>query len=181
MKRILIISLGIIALMLDGCRKPEEEIIREGYTPIYLNKQDAYNIRFIPPKAVEYPGKIYVKDSLIYLVEKNEGIHVIKNSDPRNPEIIGFLKIGGIKNLSIKSYMLYAENFTDIVAIDISNIESPKVLKRIKNINPIKNIMAPEADGWFKCADTTQGYVIGWRKQTIKNPKCYKGIDPEIE
>lgn len=181
MKRLFFYAFLIVGFIFNSCRKPDNKQMKEGYTPIYLSKHDAYDISFKAPQPVENPGKIYIKDSSIYLVEKDEGIHVINNSNPQSPEITGFLKIPGIKNISIKTHVLYAENFTDIVAVDISDIKSPRIAKRIKDVNPVKNIMAPEEDGWFECADTTKGYVIGWRKQTINNPKCYKGIDPEYE
>ena len=36
--------------------------------------------------------------------------------------------------MAIKSDILYADNVLDLLAIDISNIQSPKVTKRLDNV-----------------------------------------------
>ncbi len=82
------------------------------------------------------PGKIYYKDHTIYLNEKYKGIHVIDNSNPANPQNIGFINIPGCIDISIKNNSLLADNATDLVAIDISNLQQLSVTKRIQNVFP---------------------------------------------
>ena len=37
------------------------------------------------------PGKIYVKDNILFVNELAEGVHIIDNTNPSQPELIGFI------------------------------------------------------------------------------------------
>jgi len=86
------------------------------------------------PRALENPGKIYFYNNYILLNELREGIHVIDNSDPSNPNTVGFIAIPGNVDIAVSHNILYADNYADLVAIDISNLEDPKLLKRDESV-----------------------------------------------
>ena len=70
---------------------------------------------------------------------------------------------------------MYADNFTDLIAIDFSKPDSPKVINRVKNLYPNKNGDADypkNYNGYFECADATKGKVLGWKESVLDNPQC---------
>ena len=88
------------------------------------------------PQVLEETGKIYIKGHLIFLNEFGKGIHVINNRNPYKPEIIAFLNIPGNVDIAIRDNILYADSYTDLVVIDISDPKNIKEIKRIRNIFP---------------------------------------------
>jgi hypothetical protein len=83
--------------------------------------------------------------------------------------------IPGNNDIAIKDDILYADNTSDLVSIDISNIDSVFVTKRIPNIYPLESQRYPNfVRGYFECVDTTLGYVISWEKGMLQDPKCYR-------
>jgi hypothetical protein len=61
------------------------------------------------------------------------------------------------------------------VAIDITDLSNVHITKRVAEIYPVENQMFPEfATGYFECVDTAKGYVAGWEKVNLSNPKCYR-------
>jgi len=148
---------------------PEQDVIEdqiiEGLKPIYSNGDDWQNIKTTDPQSIKKLGKIYYKDNKIFVNEFLKGIHIIDNSDPINPVKIKFIEIIGNKDIAIKGQILYADNLTDLVTLDISNLDDIKVLGRVKDI--------PEGHiGPFECVDPSKGKVIGWEEATLVNPDC---------
>jgi hypothetical protein len=82
---------------------------------------------------VQTAGKLYIKDRYIYLNEVEKGIHVIDNIDPSSPKQVAFLNIPGNMDIGVKDNILYADTYTDLLAIDISNPKNATVTKAIPN------------------------------------------------
>ncbi|MDZ4709927.1 MAG: hypothetical protein SH818_16120 [Saprospiraceae bacterium] len=80
------------------------------------------------------PGKIYVYGNYLLINEINEGIHIIDNSNPAHPVPLSFVVISGNKDMAVKENVMYADNAIDLLAIDISDPESPKFLKRVDGV-----------------------------------------------
>lgn len=104
-------------------------------TPIYKSLDEIrQDISIEDPRALYNPGKIYFYNNYILLNEVREGIHVIDNSDPANPVKVAFIIIPGNVDMAVKNDVLYADNFIDLLAIDISNPEKPVVKTRTENV-----------------------------------------------
>lgn len=148
----------------------------EGYKPIYAPSGEAKAIKTLDARDVETQGKIYLKGDYIYIGDVNRGVHVIDNSDPRNPVKVKFIQIYGNHDISIKGNIMYADNMEDLVAFDISDLVNPVVMKRIEDVYELPNQYYPENVAWgtyFECADPDKGYVVGWVPALITDPKCY--------
>ncbi len=146
----------------------------EGYKPIYISKENLHKIYSDTPQPLINPGKIYVWNKYIFINEKSKGIHVIDNSNPTSPKKISFINIPGNIDIAVKSNVLYADNVSDLVALDISNINNIVLTKRIENLYSKRLQMFPDniTNIYFECVDTNQGYVINWVKTTLHKPKC---------
>lgn len=147
----------------------------EGLRPIYVPELDWDEIKVSEPRPIEFLGKIYYKDNLIYVNERNKGFHVIDNSDPTNPTPLKFIQVYGSEDIAIKGNMLYADNVSDLVTIDISDLENLSVVNRVRGLYPDSKKEYPEGySGYFECVDATQGIVIGWEEATLENPSCLR-------
>ncbi len=110
------------------------------YVPVYVSKDEVKaNVKSKTPRKVENPGKIYIKGQYIFLNEVDRGIHVIDNSNPGNPKNIAFINIPGNVDMAVKGNILYADLYSDLLAIDISNPQQVKLKTYIDNVFPYRN------------------------------------------
>lgn len=108
--------------------------------PVYESKTVVLsNIRSDEPKSLNAPGKIFIQGDYIFVNEVNKGIHIINNKDLRNPKIMAFINIPGNLDIAVKGNMLYADMFTDLVVIDISDPLNTKLIRNISSVFPERN------------------------------------------
>lgn len=134
----------LLLLMITGLNEP---VYYGPYKPVFMLRTEMEkNVKLEEPQTLINPGKIYIKDHLIFINEKYRGIHVIDNSNPENPVNIGFIHVDGCIDIAVKNDVLYADNAVDLIALrldqDITGIE---VTKRIKNVFP--QFPAPDGRG----------------------------------
>jgi hypothetical protein len=159
--------LPAILFLLISCI-PEDDLDRHtDYSPILMTRSQLENsISFHPARDFIRPGKIYTKGQYIFINEKFKGVHVIDNINPSNPQKIGFIMVPGSIDIAVKDNSLYVDNATDLVTIDISKINEPKVTDRVVNAFP--ELIPPDADvvpGNYSSADRPQNTVIiSWEK-----------------
>lgn len=87
--------------------------------------------RAIPAKKT---GKIYIYNDYLFINEPNKGIHIYNNSNPAAPVNMAFLQIPGNVDLAVQNNILYADNYVDLLAFDISNINNIKQVKRVTDV-----------------------------------------------
>ncbi len=92
------------------------------------------SVKTLPAQDLENPGKIYVKDNYLFINEVKRGIHVIDNTNPSSPKAISFIQILGNVDMAVKDNILYADSYTDFVALDISNPTNVKEVSRTINV-----------------------------------------------
>ena len=150
----------------------------EGVRPIYaatnINNWDV--ITPLPAQPIQNLGKIYYKDNFIFVNERFRGIHIIDNNDPTNPIPVQFIEVLGNEDIAIKGNFLYADNMTDLVVLNISNLDNIQEVNRVKGLYPdVSANPFPEGfSGFFECVDESLGTVIGWEEATLLNPNCFR-------
>ena len=166
----------LLLLIMAGCTKSSEDQTNiEGYKPIYIDKVAAFDVSASGPVAFESPGKMFLWQNFIYVTDIGYGVHIIDNSDPSKPNKLAFISIPGVKDAAVKNGTLLADNFTDLVAFDNTDVSNITLSKRLKGLYPFDGQFYPEfGTGYFECADTTNGYVLKWEKAMLNNPKCYR-------
>ena len=103
----------------DTCKHTYSYIL---YLPVYkTTAQVRANIKSNPAEAIQQPGKIVLLGNYIFLNEVDKGIHIIDNSNPSSPKNIAFIDIPGNEDLAVKGNTLYADLYTDLVTLDISD------------------------------------------------------------
>jgi len=176
--QLLILFLGLIAI--TGCEVIDREStapigIVEGVKPIYAAKEGWDVIQTKAPQPIQHLGKIYYKDPYIYVNERNQGVHILDNTNPFAPVPIKFIKISGNEDIAIKGDILYVDNITDLVSINISDLENIEVTSRVKDLYQESKKAFPDGyNGYFECVDDSKGIVIGWEKAQLENPTCFR-------
>ena len=107
------------------------------WEPVYRTKDEVRaNIKNNSSREIERPGKIYIRGNYIFLNEIDRGIHIIDNSNKAAPRNIAFIDIPGNMDMAVKGNILYADFYTDLVAIDITNPQQIVVKKFTENVFP---------------------------------------------
>ena len=145
-----------------------------GYRPVYKNPEEISKVEVQAARSLSSPGKIYTFDRYLFINELGKGIHIIDNTDPKKPENLSFVSILGNYDIAVKDNWLYADNFSNLLVIDIAEPKVPKVVKSISNVIPVHNY-PPLMGVYFECADNKKGVVVDWEKVEMdKQPKCYR-------
>lgn len=133
------ITICFIVFFLQGCLKDTytKTYHYTYYLPVYKTSREVRNnIKSNPSQPIEKAGKLYVKGQYIFLNEIDKGIHIIDNSNPSQPQQVAFVTIPGNMDLAVKGNTLYADLYTDLVAIDISNPRSVMLKKVVEGVFP---------------------------------------------
>lgn len=130
------------------------------YLPFYMTRAELEHSVFFAdgPREMSDPGKIWVRGTEIFVNERYKGVHVIDNSDPRNPRQTGFIVAPGCIDMAVKGDIIYMDNAVDLVAF---NLDSGEETSREKDIFPPPS----SPDGMSAHSFTQQGYIlVGWSK-----------------
>lgn len=137
-----------------------------GYIPVLMDRAEMERaIKFEPPRPMIDPGKIYYKIPFLFIVEKHKGVHIIENSNPANPEKIGFIHIDGVRDIAMKNDVMYADNAVDLIAVKLNaSYTSATVSKRFKNYFP--EMLAPDGRGFPSYVYKNRpanSVIVGWK------------------
>jgi hypothetical protein len=138
------------------------------YKPILLDTISLFkSISFGPLKDINNPGKVYVDNVDLFVVEQYAGVHFFDNTNPSNPIQTGFLSVPGCLDMSVSGNVMYLNNAQDMVAIDISNPKNPVVTRRIRNAyaKPGTPDGAELTNVYAKIPDNT--VIVGWERIPI--------------
>lgn len=138
-------------------------------------------------KELENPAKIYTYGDYLLISEAKKGIHIIDNSDPKNPKNLSFLAVAGVLDMAVKDNTLYADNYTDLVSFDISDIKNVKEIGRLKNMFTygLHDGLSWYYDGFNKTITDYEWKIVTQKVQTNCGengnpwPIYYKGGQPE--
>lgn len=168
---ILLLSITSALFITPGCLKDHCTHTSKYtvYTPVYqpLNKIRSA-IKAEAPRELRQTGKIYFHNGYLFLNEVNKGIHIIDDRNPSSPKNMAFINIPGNLDLAARGNILYADSYTDMVAIDISDPSNVKVTKRIKNV------FTPRSYNYgFRDDPSGRGMITGFQaKDTLVKRDC---------
>lgn len=168
MKKYLALLLFFTAFLFQSCLKDKILYTYTMAIPVYQSKAAVYtNIRSNDPQQVESPGKLFITGNYIFLNEVDKGVHVIDNSNPANPVLKAFINIPGNLDIAVKGHTLYADLYTDLVVVDITNPLAARFEKYIPMVFPARNY------GGSFVADSSRVIVDWVRKDTTVDYSAY--------
>lgn len=136
-------------LIVTGCTKDRGFSAMKIFTPVYKSTADIRAaIKADEPQPVSEAGKMFIQGNYIFLNEVNRGIHIIDNTNPSAPVNKAFINIPGNGEVFVKGNVLYADSYTDLLAIDISNIQHIQFKSYLHNAFPSRSyvlgVLVPE-------------------------------------
>ena len=163
------------------CRYYPDYWFSDALLPIYADSVKIHQVLVESPRPLKNTAKIYYKDSTIYIIEKDSGIHVIDNRVPATPKPIRFIKMMGCADIAIKGTTMYADNYTDLVTLDVSNPNQPKMVNRLTGMYPAAADGKPALQyrgygQYYQCIDASKGKVIAWNRGALDTLKCYSKL-----
>ncbi len=170
---LLVGTITMLAVSLQSCEDACEDTY--SYTtsePVYVSYED-FRVPITTGEAqvMETPGKLYFIAPYILVNERHKGIHIIDNSDPTNPINTAFIKIEGNVDMAVKNSVLYADSYTDLLAIDISDLNNVQLLKRVENVFAENFATHPEL-----------GFIVEYETvEHIETVKCGEEIPIHID
>ena len=178
-KHLIIFSSAVLLASLMGCIEGNDDSIRPlqaYYKPVYANKQDLFRIKVQAAKPLSNPGRIYLKDKLLIINERFQGFHIIDNTDPADPKPLLFLEVPGAVNMAMQGQYLYADNITDLLTIDLGDLQQIREVNRQKNTFTGNQNYPPFRDVGFECVDASRGVVVGWEEAPMPatKPECWR-------
>lgn len=149
----------ILPFAFSACVKDKVTRTYTIYTPIYKSKTAVLaEVGSRSASTVKNPGKIYQYGTYIFLNEIGQGVHVIDNANPSSPVRVAFINIPGNLDVAVSNNTLYADMYTDMLAIDITNPLHASVKKKIADAFPERNW------GYGFTADPAN-YIVDWVKK----------------
>ena len=182
MRRMILLLFVLTALGFISCNDEDDGKYAEYLVakPLKMSKADFKKaIDVIAPIPMDESGKIYVYGDYIFVNEKYEGVHVVDNSDPKAPQKIAFIKIPGNVDVSVKGNYLYADSITDLIVLDISDINNIRTVNRLENVLRDNVIFPFEVDIYeWQDIDYENDIVIGW--ETVKERRLIEEVQVDF-
>ncbi|MBE7173663.1 MAG: hypothetical protein INR73_24030 [Williamsia sp.] len=168
--------LFLVLLSLSSCYEDNQDPSASpvhAWVPQYMPVADVQQIGIQTAKATQQAGKIYAFGNYLFQNDVQQGFHVINNTDKKHPVKLAFLKVPYSTEIAIRGNFLYTNNLNDLVVIDISNIQSPRVVKRIEKVFPvIDQKFPPVSNAFFQCPDPAKGVVVKWELKPVTGAAC---------
>lgn len=168
MKKIYLRLGAIVSLLfiLQSCVKDSLETTYTFFTPVYQSKTTVLqSIKSTAPQSLKKTGKLFLFGHYLFVNELNKGVHIIDNSNPQSPKNISFINIPGNVDIAVKNNTLYADLFTDMIAIDITDPTNTNLKKVITKVFPERDYMS----GYT--VDSTK-YIVDWVKHETTDKKA---------
>ena len=130
-----------------------------------------------------HPGKIYTRGNYLFINEIKEGIHVVDNSDPSNPKFISFINIPGNGDIAVRNNILYADSYSDLVSLDITDPANAKEVGRVQNVFQFGQF---DGVGWSLMGinsstgiTSIQDYTVDFVTETVTT-NCEENVSPGL-
>ena len=108
------------------------------YEPVLMHREDMEAaVQLRASRDIIKPGKIWVYNQFIFVIEQYKGIHILDNTDASDPENIGFIQIDGCTDVAVKEDIIYANNAVDLIGVKAAaDYKAISVVSRNRNILP---------------------------------------------
>ncbi len=160
------------------------------FKPIFATVEElTMDISIDPPLDYTQSGKVITYGNYVFVNSPNKGIHIVDNTDPSNPINKLFISLAGNIDMAIVEDHLYADMFSALVVLDISNIDEPILLEdytvedvfyfdQYWNYPSLEELEAYEYDRvGYENTDMSQGIVLDWeieiREEEVENYDMY--------
>jgi hypothetical protein len=134
---------GLFALLLfavitfSGCfdKNCVDQVAVKVAIPTFLDEIDwQTNPRMVPARPFVHISRPKSVGKYLLFNELLEGIHIVDNTNPKDPRKVGFIEIPGNLDFDTDGQYLFADSYTDLLTFDVLNLLQPVFLRRTHNI-----------------------------------------------
>ncbi len=157
----------MIAIMISGCDYKYENPCKKAK---YISTEDlrANYPKISAPKQIEKAAKIYnyMDGEILLINERNKGIHVVNNRVRETPQNIAFIEIPGNIDMAVKDGYMYVDSFTDLIVLDIRNINDIKTVYRKEKVfpyDPMQTVDKTSGECYNYDYNKKDAFVIGFK------------------
>ncbi|CAH1002005.1 hypothetical protein LEM8419_02920 [Neolewinella maritima] len=183
--RILPYLVALPLLLLTACLKDEcrDTIRYQAYDPVYITAGEwrTDDFTFAPSVEVCEPTGFYVYGDYLFIVDRNAGMHIYDNRDNDSPQAVSFLPIPGGQGLAVRNDILYVNQYTDLLAFDLSDPSAPRFLHRSEDVFEATSVFAAQLGGGqfiveytpstqtyeMSCEDARFGFPTFWMEDQM--------------
>lgn len=137
LKHFLPLALGLIVFLMPSCLRDDCKSTRTyiRFDPVYKTIAEMRKDLVVEAaRPLQHPGKITSIGNYLLINEFQTGIHVIDNTDPSNPVNLAFWNIPGNVDMAVRNGYLYADQYIDLISMDISDMQHPVMACRSENM-----------------------------------------------
>ncbi|MEO5891783.1 MAG: hypothetical protein ABIQ31_16165 [Ferruginibacter sp.] len=154
-----------VSFSIQSCVKDHVQTTYTYFMPVYKAKTEVWkSIRSAAPQPLRQTGKLFLFGRYLFVNEVNKGVHIIDNINPRAPKNLSFIAIPGNLDIAVKNNTLYADLYTDMITIDISDPADIKLKK-------VSDRIFPERDYDNGFAPDSTKYIIDWEKKVTTDSR----------
>lgn len=164
----------MVALLWGGCVKEPLLYSGTGQKPVYEQLSSLGKFSIETPRPILNGSKSVFYKNYLFLIDEQQGVHVIDFNSPSNPVSLKFIKILGNLDISISNDLLYADSGPHLLVLDISNMSNITLKYKLENQFKPTVISPPAYRGYFECYDASKGWIVGWETGYVESVKCYK-------
>ena len=167
MNRVVLGAITMLILM-SGCEEKYKYTGCHEPKTLSLEELRSEYPKFLEGKEIGKAAKIYnYKNGDILLInERNKGIHVVDNRVEKRGKVSKgdkFIQIPGNVDMAVKDGYLYADSFTDLLVLDIRDINDIKLVTRKEKIFAVDYRQASYDDTTKdKCYYHGSEFIIGY-------------------
>jgi LVIVD repeat len=166
------------ALVFSSCVKDQctRKVTYTRHDPVYRTYAEIRQpIIPQPAREIRQTGKIFIKDNYLLVNEPHVGVHLIDIQNPNSPQNVAFIPIEGNMDIAMRNNTLFADNYTDLVAVDLTTLSNPRIIARTENVFPIigsdnngmiVDYISKEVTEEIAC-DAAYGYQNMWTNDMI--------------
>ena len=136
-----ILAAWLITLLFTGCTDTcTNTTSYTYYEPVYKTTEEVRSqVGVIAPRELVETGKIYIYESYLLINQPNEGIHIVDNTNPADPQSVSFINIPGNFDMAVRNNKLYADSYIDLLTFDITDPANAVLETRLENVFPNYN------------------------------------------
>ena len=162
-----------ILLVLVACEDKFEVTYRYSRpynVPILLDASEILvDIQVKPSINPDAAFKIASNDQYFFVGEKMKGVHVYEKTDEFHASPLCFIECQQIKAFDVENNILYCNNFTDLLVLDIENPLQAKILHREKDYFNKYSNSTFNLPIFYNVAINANVYEIGYQLTVLTN------------
>ncbi|MDL2322393.1 hypothetical protein LJC52_00210 [Bacteroidales bacterium OttesenSCG-928-A17] len=170
-----------VAVLFAACENNGSMVQYKINEPVFMPKTEFRNSVNVTndAKTLTGSGKICFYNGFLYISDPGNGVHIVNNTDPANPKMVGYIELPGNYDINVRNDILYADALIDLVWFDITDPAQPVYQGRLEDafpelLPPVENEYGIDFAICYNEEKRKDNLVVGWKvEKRIKKVENY--------